>query len=134
VTKFYIAGRPSRLAEYTAAAADLHRLGHDVIARWLWESEDTEAHGGPPLEYGSPFANSLAQRDYDDIDQVDVVINFTQDRGSLQRGGGRFVEVGYAVGKGKPVITVGPIENLFLGLTQVFEDWPAALRSLANKT
>lgn len=131
MTTYYMAARPFRADELRSAADDLRRNGqHEVIARWLYDADDTEVHGGKPLEYGTDEANAFALRDFEDIRQADALITFTEERGVPQRGGGRFVEIGYALALGKPVITVGSIEVLFLGLTRVYPDWPSALTAI----
>lgn len=128
--RIYIAGRPPRLEEFRAAASDLVSVGHEVTSSWMFNEDDTEVTTGAPLTYGSAEANNFATTDLKDISGSDCLINFTEDRAIPQRGGGRFVEVGFALGIGLQVITVGPVEVIFLGLTQCFDTWAQALEAL----
>lgn len=127
---FYLAARPHRIEQLRAAEADLIALGHESSTGWIHNDDDTEVNGGAPLVYGSAQANRFAIKDLADIDRADVLINFTEERGSLQRGGGRFIEIGYALAKDMTVVTIGDIENLFLGLTNVYPEWAAYLARL----
>lgn len=126
--KFYLAGRPFRRDVLRSAADELMSAGHDVTSSWLWEIGG-EADG-VRLDYGSSACNQIAYRDLREIDAADVLVHFSEERGSAQRGGGRFVEVGYSIAKGKQVVNVGHIENIFLGITRCCPTWEDAKRVL----
>lgn len=79
--------------------------GHYITSRWLYHSE-------------APTTNSIealagANIDLVDIDASDCLISSTLNRGDLFTGGGRHVEFGYALAKGKKLINVGGYENVF---------------------
>src|SRR5260221_13260147 len=96
-------------------AVFLERHGHVVTSR--------EQRRGPEEKSASAFAgrNPLLARyaaeDLADIDQADAVVLFTQ--AGRHFAGGRHVEAGYALGKGKRLVVVGPRENVFYHLPEV---------------
>jgi nucleoside 2-deoxyribosyltransferase len=118
---FYLAGAFHRRGEFRSYAADLIAAGHTVTSTWLDEEFENEAH-----------AAANAERDLADLDRADAIICFTTPSRSTTSRGGRHTEFGYALGRGKAVIIVGPIENIFYALPDlaVFTDWPAALAQL----
>jgi hypothetical protein len=69
-----------------------------------------------------------ARRDYGDIDRAHFMILDTFGPSK----GGREWEGGYAIGKGKRVLRVGPAIIPFHQLPLSFEDWDACLAHLAN--
>ena len=56
---------------------------------------------------------AIAVQDLIDVDNADVLVVYTEPYGTPVSGGGRHVETGYALGKGKTVLVVGPHENVF---------------------
>lgn len=103
--KAYLAAKFSRREELelgvvpylTAALKDF-----SCTARWVFGGEDGLSR------------SEVAELDLDDVDKADTIILFTHERSSPQPGGGRFVEFGYALGKGKRCIVIGPAENVFM--------------------
>ena len=77
--------------------------GHIVTSRWLEVEEQYD-----PIK--SVEASNI---DLEDIDLSDCVISHTLNRGDLYTGGGRHIEFGYALAKGKKLINVGGHENVF---------------------
>ena len=61
-------------------------------------------------------ACGYAQDDYADVYEADALIVFTERTRSTHSRGGRHVEVGLALAWGKPVLVVGPLENIFYTL------------------
>jgi hypothetical protein len=51
--------------------------------------------------------------DLSDIDASECVISHTLNRGDLYTGGGRHIEFGYALARGKRLFNVGGHENVF---------------------
>lgn len=81
------------------------------------------------------------QMDFEDIDAADALVLYTAqylvDRAGLDHNahnlhsGGRHVETGYALAKDKPVIVVGPLENVFQrGMCMWSDDLEGALKCL----
>lgn len=82
----------------------LEEAGHSVTSRWLGVDEVDEK---------SKLALDAAKVDLEDIDAAEVVLSHTLNRGDLFTGGGRHIEFGYALAKGKCLINVGGYENVF---------------------
>jgi nucleoside 2-deoxyribosyltransferase len=55
----------------------------------------------------------VAVLDLGDVDRADAVVLYTEPYGMAVPGGGRHVEFGYGLGRGKRVVVVGPLENIF---------------------
>lgn len=87
----------------------LNMNGHDVTSRWLEAVEaDLKVEG---------LDNAI--QDLQDINDADLVLSKTLNRGDMFTGGGRHIEFGYAYAKGKPLVNVGGYESIFHKLPQV---------------
>lgn len=98
----------------------LKGLGHQITARWVYGGED-----GLTRE-------QIALLDIEDVNACDAVISFTQPYGSVNKGGGRHVEFGYGLAKGKRLLVIGERENVFHDhpKVEVFPDLRACLGAL----
>ena len=102
--KVYIAAPFSELPFAAKIAVGLTQAA-DIIctARWLTEHSEMTAE--------------WAQRDLDDIDAADVLVALnaaTWNEPAANKGsGGRHVELGYALARGKPIVLVGVRSNIF---------------------
>lgn len=105
--RVYLAARYSRRAEIACIRTELQRRGMVVQARWL-----DGLHDNSPNDV-------CAYDDTADIDECHALIAFTEERRSIATSGGRHFEAGYAHALGKPVIVVGPEENVFYSLAFV---------------
>lgn len=118
---FYLAGRVSRMDELKDYRADLESLGHTVTSRWLNNGVSGHANRGDMTTIERAV---LAERDIKDILRSEAVIIFTEDRLSQgwrpSAGDGRLVEFGYAMGRNKICYAVGPRENLFMCMHNVY--------------
>lgn len=99
--KVYIAGRYSKLKELKEESLLFEKAGIGITATWLDNKED-----------GMSFED-IAVVDLKDVDEADALVLYTEPYGTAVPGGGRHVEFGYALGKGKKIILVGPLENVF---------------------
>jgi hypothetical protein len=99
--KVYIAGRYSNLALLAEEKKKFEAAGIEVTSSWLNNAEE-----------GMSFTD-VATVDLMDIDNADALVLYTEPYGTAVPGGGRHVETGYALGRGKEVIVVGPLENIF---------------------
>jgi hypothetical protein len=126
--RIYLAPRYSRREEMVRYKADLEALGHTVYGNWI---EDPYPASEEYILAHSAIAADLALDDLREIDKVDTLIAFTELPTSRPYRGGRHVEMGYALGRDKTIIVVGPRENVFhcLGMS-VYPDWLAALRAI----
>lgn len=107
--KIYVAAMYSKRIEVREHHARiLQEAGHEVTARWLWE-------GGLP---GSEVASAF--KDIEDVARADALVLVTNPIGTNFSGGGRCVEMGYAMAAGKLVIVVGERENIFCWHPDVF--------------
>ena len=113
-------GRKDELKEYTR---QLTEYGWITTSRWL----DTT----PAMEAGPGRAMKMAMWDLHDIKEADVFVGFLEDNNDGAKGrGGRHVELGYALGLGKPVYLIGKPENVFHYLPQVllYPDWSSFIK------
>ena len=121
--KIYLAAAYSQLAETREKAKELESIGLECTSRWLKET-------APPnctmTDFTDSYLLSTAIVDIEDILAADVTVLFTTDE-PLPRGGRHF-ESGFAYGRGRKLMTVGPIENIFHFLpdTVHFEKWEDA--------
>lgn len=121
--KIYLAARYSRAVEMQQVRDWLAERGHEVTSRWI------DHHGGKylgsftveQLNDDPEYCAHIARVDLNDLAAADVVISFTGRGGK----GGRHVEFGLAVARGKRLIVVGPREHVFHTLSEVhhFETW-----------
>lgn len=110
--KIYIAGSWNERDWLQDVAIEIIKAtGHTITSRW-W----TCAVGKNALQ--------CALMDIQDMDSADCIMVFM--RGATHRGG-RMVELGYAIGKGKPVILIGEPTNVFTYLMPSFPTWQEAL-------
>ena len=122
VLKVYLAGRYSLLKELKEESKKFEAAGIEITSRWLDNKED-----------GLSFKD-VAMLDIEDVDKADAVVLFSEPYGTMVSGGGRHVEFGYAMGRGKKLVVVGPLENIFHWHPDVniFPKTEYAIRYLTN--
>jgi hypothetical protein len=101
----------------------LKELGFEITSQWI-----DLALGGRPYTIDKIGMAKEARRDYADIDKADFLILDTFGPSK----GGREWEGGYAIGRGKRVMRVGPAITPFHELPLAFEDWDMCLGYLAT--
>ncbi len=99
--KVYIAGRYANLAILAEERKLYEQAGIEITSSWLNNVED-----------GMSFTD-VAVLDLKDVDAADALVLYTEPYGTPVPGGGRHVEFGYALGRGKHIVIVGPHENIF---------------------
>lgn len=124
----YLAARFDRKVELAGYAAELRDLGYTVTSRWLTGVHD--ATSARALDEGDLWA--FAMEDFEDIDNANLLIAFTEDPSIGYTSGGRHVELGYALATGLDVIVVGPRENVFHACLSRYETWTEAREALAR--
>ncbi len=142
----YLAARYSRRLELCQYRDVLAGYGIAVPARWLNGEHQLDNQGRPigetgelMFENGSAAAEHYRERfaldDYEDVLTAQTLIAFTETPRSSNSRGGRHVELGIALGAGKPVIIVGPRENIFCWLPGVrhYDTWADFLADLDTK-
>lgn len=134
--RIYLAARYSRREELLGYKRALEAGGHEVTSRWL-----AGAHQWDPVAAGIESPESaietvpveavrFALDDIEDLQRAGLLIAFTErPRANLASRGGRHVELGMAIALDKPILIVGPRENVFCTLPgiQVYPDWGALL-------
>lgn len=129
--RIYLAAPYPRKDEIMAYRDELASLGFDVTSSWL---EEKHAPNVALHEVSQSLSKRYAIFDLEDVDRADVLISFTEPQGTSHSRGGRHVEFGYALARGKELWIVGPVENIFHYLVpedHIFESW-AALMSKAH--
>jgi hypothetical protein len=101
--KCYIAG--CNIDECRALRDLLVEKGYEITAKWLDEPFRRT------LTYSVENRRHIANMDRDDVLRSDLLIHFATDR---YIPGGKFVEVGIAIGANIPVINVGHQENMLM--------------------
>jgi nucleoside 2-deoxyribosyltransferase len=99
--RLYLAARFTDRPQMETAANRLKSLGYEITARWVYGGED-----GLTREH-------IAIMDIEDVDACDTLVSFTQPYGSVNKGGGRHVEFGYAMARRKRLVVIGERENVF---------------------
>jgi hypothetical protein len=128
--KVYLAARYTRRLELCGYRADLEAHGIEVTSRWLNGSHQLDNEGRPLGDAGELLFEAgdaevdhyrwkFATDDRDDVLAADVLIAFTEQPRSGNSRGGRHVELGIAIGKGKRIVVIGPRENVFCWLPEV---------------
>lgn len=105
--KIYIASLYSRREEMEEHANKLEAAGFYITSTWVYGGEeglDNEA---------------ISELDLNDVDEADMVLSFTLPYGTMFKGGGRHVEFGYGLARGKEMVIVGELENVFHWVPEV---------------
>lgn len=115
----YVAGSFNSVARIADEVDELEQRGHHVTGVWF--------QGHDPLEkiwdgnFGGRIAEVMSLRDFNGIDRADLFIIDTLDPSST---GGRNVELGYALAKGKRIILIGQPTTIFFALIrEAYETW-----------
>lgn len=143
--RIYLAARYSRREELCEYRRQLQSLGYEVQARWLDGKHQIADNGIPIADDGEALVESdgssiqaaelrakFAQDDWEDVTNVELVINFAEAPRSSSSRGGRHVEFGIALAMRKTVWVIGHRENIFHYLPEVifFGTWSEALTNL----
>jgi nucleoside 2-deoxyribosyltransferase len=108
--KIYVGARYTRKYEARGLAETLVRNGFEVTATWFYEPDSSTVQLD---EVEKTTLIAYAKRDIEEINAADVFVLMSDGPREKHPRGGKHVEFGYALGKGKPVIVYGPIENIF---------------------
>lgn len=129
--KVYLASMYSTRSEINTYAKDLRKVGIEVTSTWLKEPHATDTQ---IYELRPDKNEEYAVADLRDIDRADWFVFFSKSPDIPTIRGGRHVEFGYALASHKPILVVGPKENIFHYLSEVehVDTWEAALMYLIN--
>jgi nucleoside 2-deoxyribosyltransferase len=111
----YIAARFEQKAEMKALVPVFAANNIQVRAHWL---DETVSSTSQLSDLTPAYCAEQAQVDLDDIDACDIFVLFGDKVPKTIRGG-KHVEFGYALAKGKRVVVIGPQENIFQYLPHV---------------
>jgi hypothetical protein len=122
--KFYVAGSWLRRDELKERAEEIERRGGKVTSTWLTKFVDPRYKHS---RYGTGEKDVLSDvidmesaiRDLEAIDEAEVLVLQSEAYGRYTTGG-RLVEFGYALGRGKMLAIVSRVENVFGHLPRVF--------------
>jgi nucleoside 2-deoxyribosyltransferase len=106
----YLAGSFIRKTELAGYRPLFEKVGLTVVSRWLDEPVEDTAHIDTMT---ADYNRITAIVDLEDLDDAAVLVLFSNGTGSFNKGGGRFVELGYMLAQGKKCITVGEPETVF---------------------
>lgn len=131
--KFYLAGPFDDRERLRGREQQLQDLGYESVSHWLDEhGGDADYATGTPAHFVE-----CANRDMDNIDEVDIVILDLTTRGSTT--GGMYVELGYSMGRLyegllDTIYIVGKPTNVFTYLPyfRAFESWEELLTHLGG--
>ena len=101
--KIYVAGHSQ--SECRTVAEMLMRNGHTVTSTWL--SEDFARTGS----YTDAEKSAIALKDAYEVSESDAMVFLSS---PIRVPGGKFVEAGIAIGRGKPVYLIGVRENMLM--------------------
>lgn len=124
---FYLAAAFKEQLRLRNYAEELRNMGYVITSRWLFEERDP-LHDLQKNEDYSIYA----EQDLEDIRACDVFIIFTVEPTELIKRGGKHFEAGYASGVYKPIVVIGPDENIFYQLkgTTHFNSWSDFISSI----
>lgn len=116
--KLYIAAPFGMRATVAKYAKQVEALGHEVVGRWFEEEPAGGSDGA--LGWGSEEYARRAQRDLRDVGTANYFVLLA----GLSTTGGKHVETGWALARGKRVAIVGELENVFHSLIpEQYSSW-----------
>lgn len=127
--KIYLAAQFSWKEDIGIKKRELEALGHVVTSTW---TEEVASAGCSLKDFSGGYHTAMATRDLREIEDADAIVLFSVDPDTTTRRGGRHVEFGFAIGKGKKLFVVGPKENIFHHIPNVvqFDKWETFLQEL----
>ena len=118
LTRYYLSARYGRRQEIQAYAEKLEQTipGARAVSRWHSQPGIAAEDALTPAELTlhPDQGQGYAAQDLDDLEAAQVLVEFSGSDGQ----GGRHVEYGYALAKGKRLVLVGPRDNVFSCLPQ----------------
>lgn len=122
--KIYLAARFSRRHECHALGKKLEQFGHEIVSRWTLPDTDHVNPAGMSEQAADKERERFAVEDLEDIDKCDCMVSLMEPEARNNTRGGRHVEFGYAIAKGKELVVIGCQETVFhhLGHVALFDD------------
>jgi|SRR5271155_2117272 len=130
--KVYLANQYRHKDAMKVAATELRAKGIDVTSTWMDEPHEPNAQLG---DLSGDHLVEYAYRDLLEISQADILVFFSVPPTTQTVRGGRHVEFGYALGLRKPIVVIGPEENIFHFVSDVkhFATWEEAVYFLLRR-
>ena len=127
-----MANQYNQKEQMKAVAEQLRAKGIEVTSTWM---EEPHAPGVQLRDVKVSELVEYAYRDLLEITQADLMVFFAVDPTTPTFRGGRHVEFGYALANRKPIVVVGPKENIFHYTSNVrnFDNWDDALYYLERR-
>jgi nucleoside 2-deoxyribosyltransferase len=132
--RVYLSGQFEDGTTLCEVRRQLQAAGYSVTSRWLDAVGDGPATAQASDSGADTRLAGIARQDFEDIDRSDMVVVFNPAEACSIGRGGRHVETGYALARGKRVLVVGARGNVFHWLPEitVLHDWPALVELLAT--
>lgn len=111
--RVYVSSSWSNRKEALRVAQELMLSGATITSSWLTVESTTGNVNALLLPDRHEGCRQRAMQDLRDIDDCDVFVLLNPKRLHLSGHGGRHVETGYAIAKGKPIFILGARENVF---------------------
>lgn len=106
--KFYISARYGRRLEAEELGRVLLEEGHEITSRWIWRDQPDDYETATHEEVAD-----YAEEDIEDVMNAEALITLSEPSNNPYGRGGRHVEFGFALGMGKELYVIGPLENIF---------------------
>ena len=108
---------------------ELAAAGVHVTSRWLEGGSAVPATARAHEQDAAARLAAIARQDMEDIDAADIVVVFNPPEACNVGRGGRHVETGYALARGKRIVVVGARGNVFHWLPDItmVPDWNGLL-------
>lgn len=130
--RIYLAARYREKNRMKQFQKELIERGHTVTSTWM---NETYAPDVKMEDLSEDQMRYFANRDLDEIEESDVVFLFTVAPTTEIVRGGSIFEAGYAMGKGKKLLVIGPAQNIFLLLTvNKVSNWKGAKEWLSRQS
>jgi len=111
--RIYLASRFSRRHECHAIGKELEKFGYEIVSRWTLPDSDHVVPVGMSQQAADAERQRFAVEDLNDIDLADCIVALMEPEARNNTRGGRHVEFGYAIGKGKELVVIGCRETVF---------------------
>ena len=113
--KIYIAAPWQYRSHAILLMTKLVEKGHEVTSSWLVVDDDS-ADGLPTSLEG---ADKYARADLNDVEAADMLVAINPKEFANAGTGGRHVELGYAIARGKQIVLFGERSNIFHSLSNI---------------
>jgi nucleoside 2-deoxyribosyltransferase len=109
--KVYVAARWDDRDDALLIKDFILKAGLICTSTWLTPHDDQSMDSLKQSAIEKPRQRAI--KDFEDIDACDVYLVYSPKKSHRNGTGGKHVEMGYAMAKGKPCVLVGERENIF---------------------